>query len=152
MALLAASNGIAEGSLCGRQKEEQDAKKAKQAEVEDAQKKIAEIMVEAQAQVGRCTTSFLSFWGCSRPDRRATHAQMDKEDKEAASPELRWVGEPAAADASSSDEADDTAGKPAAADAAAEEGPAERAEEESTSQQPEVRRALCEWGHACMTG
>ena len=30
-----------------------DAKKARQAEVDDAQKKIAEIMVEAQAQVGR---------------------------------------------------------------------------------------------------
>ena len=34
------------------QKDEADAKKARQAEVDEAQKKIAEIMVEAQAQVG----------------------------------------------------------------------------------------------------
>ena len=34
------------------QKDEEDAKKARQAEVDEAQKKIAEIMVEAQAQVG----------------------------------------------------------------------------------------------------
>jgi hypothetical protein len=37
--------------LHGAQKDETDAQKAKQAEVEEAQKKIAEIMVKAQEEV-----------------------------------------------------------------------------------------------------
>ena len=40
------------GCVGWAQKDETDAKKARQAEVDEAQKKIAEIMVEAQAQVG----------------------------------------------------------------------------------------------------
>lgn len=42
---------ISTPGLHGAQKDETDAQKAKQAEVEEAQKKIAEIMVKAQEEV-----------------------------------------------------------------------------------------------------
>jgi hypothetical protein len=54
-----------ETQMPAQQKEEEEAKRAKQAEVEEAQKKIAEIMVEAQAQV--CAVVFCLLGHSTRP-------------------------------------------------------------------------------------